>query len=601
MLAALALTAALAAARPVPSPGATAYAVSMPEPSSHFFHVEVRYPEVGGPLRFAFPAYAPGGWTIDEVARNVLDLAATDGAGRPLPATRIDKQTWTIAKPSDATVVVRYRVWADEKGTPYGARLNAAMAHANLSVILGYVPERQRDPARLTIEPAPGWKVACSLPATTGRPDVYEAPGFDLLADGIFIAGTWTEYGVDTRDAHYRLVFSQAPDFKDRKVVDDVGAIAREAEAVFGETPFSAYLFIYILEPDAGHGGIEHLFGTSIAQPQHAFDEREDYRKFLGVTAHELIHAWNVKRLRPAGLGPFDYTREIHTHNLYVAEGFTSYYGPLVQARSGLLSREEYFKVLAEGLVTDRDNVGIREKSLQDHSWDWWLKSDIPYLTFRTNYSRGSLVALVLDLEIRAATGGERSLDDAVRALWVRTAKRATGYTDAELREALLTGGAPGMDARLDAMVTTPGPLDVAGALARVGVEIVPDPAGPAVPSIGWRTSTTGKEFPSLDWVQPGSPAARAGLQSRDLILALGDRRVSAERLDRELGRLTPGTPVTVAFFRDGALQRAEVTPGPAVPAKLIVRARTDATPEQKALLEGWLAAHAAPLPATKK
>jgi len=590
------VAAALAVSAPATSGGETAYVITMPEPTSHFFQVEVRYRGVSGPLRFAFPAFAPGGWMIDEVARNVLDVSAADGAGTALAATKIDKQTWTIARPSDGSVVVRYRVYANETGTPYAARLNAAMAHANLSAILGYAPERQRSAARLTIEPAPGWKIACSLPEATGRPGAYRATNFDVLADAIFIAGNWTEESFDSGGAHYRLVFSQAPDFHDRKVVDDVRAIAREAAAVFGETPFASYLFIYILEPEMpGHGGIEHLFGTSICQPETAFEDRETYNRFLGVTAHELIHAWNVKRLRPAGLGPFDYTREAPTHNLYVAEGFTSYYAGIVEIRGAVITRDEFYKRLADGLVVDRANVGMREKSLQDHSWDWWLKSSIPYLTFRTNYTRGSLVALVLDLEIRKATGGARSLDDVMRALYGRTASRASGYTDVELREAFASAGAAGMDARLDALVTKPGPLDVDAALATVGLEVVPDPASPAVPFVGWRTGTAGKDFPSIDWVEPGSPASRAGLQDRDLLVAIGDRRVSAETLDKELRRLAPGRPVPVAYFRDGLLRQAEVAPAEPVPPKLLVRERADATPEQKSLLDGWLSAPSPP------
>jgi len=390
-------------------------------------------------------------------------------------------------------------------------------------------------------------------------------------------------------------VFSRAPDVKDRKVADDVRKIVREAAAVFGETPFDRYLFLYVLEAEGGRGGIEHLFGTSICAPLDSFEDREAYRKFLGVTAHEFVHAWNVKRMRPAGLGPFDYTKESPTHNLYVAEGFTSYYGYLVAARGGAITREEYFKILAESLVTDRGNPGILAKSLEAHSWDWWLPTDIPYLTYRTNYTRGSLVALVLDVEIRVATGGKRSLDDVMRSLYRRTGTRATGYTDAELREALVAGGAPGMDAHLNAMVQTPGTLDVVEALALLGVEVVPDPASPAVPFVGWRTSSTGKDFPALDWVEPGSPAATAGLQDRDLVVALGDRRIPAERVDKELMFLTPGKPVEVSFFRDGILRRVELIPGAVQPPKLIVRPREDASPEQKGRLEAWLGARSVP------
>ncbi len=589
MVAALTLSAVLAT---------TSYRVAMPDPASHFFNVEVRFEQVKAPLRFAFPAFSPGGWRIDEVAGNVLDLAAIDGGRKILPAVKIDKQTWEIGKPGDGTVVVAYRVYANERGTPYAARLNTAMAHANFASILGYAPERQRAPARLAIQPFGDWKVACSLAPAGSTPLTYEAPDFDLLADGIFLAGDWTEVGFDDGSARYRLVFSRAPEFKDRKVGDDVQKIVREAAAVFGETPFDRYLFLYLLEAEGGHGGIEHLFGTSICAPLESFEDREAYRKLLGVTSHEFVHAWNVKRMRPAGLGPFDFTTESPTHNLYVAEGFTSYYGNLVAERGGATTRDEYFAALAGTLVTDRGNPGIRVKSLESHSWDWWLESNIPYLTYRTNYSRGSLVALVLDLEIRKATGGKRSLDDVMRSLYGRTGKRATGYTDAELREALAKDGAPGMDARLDAMVTAPGTLDAAAALALVGVEVVPDSASPVVPFFGWRTSSSGKDFPALDWIEPGSPAAAAGLQDRDLIVALGDRRLTAERLDKELALLVPGKPVSISFFRDGILRRVELIPEAPVPPKLIVRPRADATPEQKSRLEAWLGARsAAPTP----
>ena len=580
MVATLALAAALTT---------TSYRVAMPDPTSHFYNVEVRFESVKAPLRFAFPAFSPGGWVIDEVAKNVLDLGAVDGGHRALAAVKIDKQTWEIAKPGDGTVVVAYRVYANEKGTPYAARLNADLGHANLASILGYAPERQKAPARLTIAPYGDWKVACSLAPAAGTPDTFEAQNFDILADGIFLAGRWTEVDFEDGGARYRLVFSRAPDFKDRKVGDDARKIVHEAAAVFGDTPFDRYLFVYILESDTGRGGIEHLFGTSICAPLDSFEDRDAYRKFLSVTAHEVVHAWNVKRMRPAGLGPFDYTKETPSHDLYVAEGFTTYYGNLVSVRGGATTREEYFKSLADGLVTDRGNSGMKVKSLEDHSWDWWIGSDIPYITFRANYTRGSLVALVLDLEIRQATGGKRSLDDVMRALYRKTGARATGYTSVELREALVSGGAPGMDARLDAMVKTPGRLDVAKTLASVGVEVVADPATPAGAFVGWRTSTTGKDFPAIDWIEPGSPAAAAGLQDRDLVLALGGRRLAAEKIDKELALLKPGQPVEVAFFRDGTLGRVTMIPGDLLPPKLLVRAKADASPDQKLRLDAWL------------
>ena len=575
----------------------TGYRVAMPDPGSHFFQVQVRYERVTGPLTFRFASFTPGGWRIDEVAKNVMDLTASDGRGKPLAAEKIDTKSWSIGKPVDGVAVVSYRIYANERGTPYAARLNDRLAHANLACILGYVPERQRAPAKLTVVPFGDWTVSSSLGEAPDARGAYGASDFDALADGIVIAGHWTEMAFTEGGTRFRLAFSQPPEVGDRKVVDDVRAIVRESGAVFGEVPFDRYLFVFLLEPETGRGGIEHQYGTSICMPADSFTEREDYRRFLGVTAHEYFHAWNVKRMRPAGLGPFDYTKEAPTHNLYVAEGFTSYYGPVAQVRGGAITREEYFKALAESLVTDRNNAGAKAKSLESFSWDWWLVSDIPYLTFRTNYTRGALVALVLDLEIREATRGARSMDDVMRGLFRRTGLRATGYTDAELREALARDGAPGMDARLDALVKSPGSLDVAAALARAGIEVVPDPETPLAPLVGWRSATKGADFPVIDWVEPGSPAAKAGLQDRDVLLSLGGRKVTAEKLDRELARLTSGKPVEIAFFRDNVLRRIELVPGEPIAPKLLVRDKKDATDEQKALGKAWLAARA-PQPA---
>jgi predicted metalloprotease with PDZ domain len=350
------------------------------------------------------------------------------------------------------------------------------------------------------------------------------------LADGIFLAGDWTEVAFDEGGTHYRLVFSRKPDFKDRKVEDDVRKIVRQAAAVFGDVPFDRYLFLFLTESDGGRGGIEHLYGTSICLPLDSFEEREAYRKFLGVTAHEFVHAWNVKRMRPAGLGPFDYTKESPTHNLYVAEGFTTYYGWLAATRGGALTREEYYKNLAEGLVTDRENAGIRVKSLEDQSWDWWLDSSIPYLTFRTNYTRGSLVALVLDLDMRDAGPGGRSLDDAMRALYRRTGKRATGYTDAELRQALRPGRRTGHGQAPDEMVKAPGALDVVTRRSpRLASRSSPTPRSPRAVR-GLALHDDRRDPPTLDGIEPGScrprgPGRRRTSWSRSTTGAFPPRR----------------------------------------------------------------------------
>ena len=572
------------------APPPTTYTVGMPDPSSHFFHVTARFEQVKGPFAFAMPMWTPGGYVVDEVAGYVLDFSSVDGAGRALRSRKTDTRTWSIEVPNDGVVEVRYRVWANERGTPYAARLNGAMGHANLVRLLGYAPDRLGAPARVRFEPFSDWKVATSLP---GDGKVYTAPDYDALADGIAIFGKWSETSFDEGGAHWRIVFSQPMDFKKNELVKDVRALTREAAAVFGVVPFKDYLFITLIEAETGRGGIEHKDGTSMCAAADIFDDREKYARYLGLVAHELVHAWNVKRLRPAGIGPYDYARETPTKNLYVAEGFTSYFGPLALVRSGAVKREEFLKDLGERIVTDRDNAGNLAKSLEDHSWDWWLETKIPYLTYRSNYTRGALVAWKLDQEIRAATGGARSLEDVMKGLYDQIAPRATGYTDQELRQALVRFGAPGMDARLDALVSRPGPFDAEPLLDGLGLELVPDPASPASVWVGWRTSGTGREFPTIDWVVPGSPAAKAGLEDKDVIVAIDGKRAAVERLDKDLATLAAGKDVAVSYFRDRTLVTSRIAPEASRPAKVLVRPRADASEEAKKRLEAWLAPRA--------
>jgi predicted metalloprotease with PDZ domain len=582
-----------AASASLAAPPPTTYTVAMPDPSSHFFHVTARFEGVKGPFEFALPMWTPGGYVADEVAGYVLDFAAADGKGKALASRKTDTRTWTVDPTADGVVEVRYRVWANERGTPYAARLNGAVGHANLVRLLGYAPDRLAAPARVRFEPFGSWKVATSLPPLAGDGKVYTAADYDALADGIAIFGNWSETSFDEGGAHWRIVFSQPMDFKKNDVVKDVRAMAREAAAVFGVVPFKDYLFITLIEAETGRGGIEHKDGTSMCAAGDIFDDREKYARYLGLVAHELVHAWNVKRLRPAGIGPYDYARETPTKNLYVAEGFTSYFGPLALVRSGAVTRDEFLKDLGERIVTDRDNVGNLAKSLEDHSWDWWLQSKIPFLTFRSNYSRGALVAWKLDQEIRSATGGAKSLEDVMKGLYGQIAPRATGYTDGELRQALVKWGAPGMDARLDALVSRPGGFDAAPLLEGLGLEMVPDPASPAAVYLGWKTSGTGKDFPTIDSVVPGSPAAKAGLEDRDMVVAIDGRRLAVERLDKELATLSAGKEVAVSYFRDRALVISRITPEASRPAKVLVRPRTDASDEAKKRLDAWLAPRA--------
>lgn len=572
------LAAAPAGARPqAASRPALQYELQMPDPVSHLFRVTITARVAGSePVAFQMPAWSPGRYVIYDFARNVQDVSAADGAGRPLRVTKTDKQTWDVAGSQDGVVVFRYRVYANNLSGTF-SQLNARHASINGASVFASRVGHKSDPIHLKVDAPGGWRIAHPRSRTLFERE-FDFENYDLLVDSpMAISPNLRIQSFRVDGVEYRVVVSQfGEDVEDiGRYVADVERIVRAENALLGPPPdLDRYTFFVYFAPLAeSSDGMEHLASTCIVRT-HPLGSKDGYPGLLWVTAHEFFHLWNVKRIRPVELGPWDYTRENYTRSLWIAEGITSYYADLFLRRAGLLTDEGYYRALAE-MIAQHDNTPGREvTSAEQASFDTWL-----YLATsprqRTNasriavdyYNKGAVLGLLLDLEIRSRTGGRRSLDDVFRLLWSRffvgeTAAtyyyKGRGYTGADFLAAVNEVSGTDFGEWFARYVSGTDEPDFATPLASVGLafererRIIDADYGVKLDGPNGRLRVVSIEDDGL--------AARAGLRRNDVIVRIGDS-VATVPAARELFGKGTVSPVPIRVLRGSELIGLTIPP----------------------------------------
>lgn len=571
----------------------------MPEPHTHRFQVEIGVAGVHGPAELVMPAWAPGSYLIREFARNVGHFQAEDGTGTPLAWRKTSKHTWRIDAPADGTLRVRYTAYANELSVR-ASHLDASHGYVNGTSVFMYVAGREHEPLAVRVDAPAGWRVTTALP-TTGAPDVFAASGYDELADSPFEIGThdlleWDVDGVPHRYAVWGRGNLDAP-----RLLADTDRIVRAARELFGALPYRGFTFFLHLTP-GGRGGLEHRDSTSLQVDRWSFRGRP-YEETLALVAHEHFHAWNGKRIRPATLGPFDYTRENHTSRLWVVEGLTTYYTEMILRRAGIVSPKRCLKRIGEMIERFRALPGARAQTLEAASWDTWIRfyrpdADTPNSQI-SYYQKGALVGLLLDLRIRAATGHARSLDDVMRLLWERYGSRDVGFPEeGGIREVAEEACGEDLGEFFERSLRSTGPLDLESALDTAGVRIGTGggtdgearatPETPAHPEpLGMRLRDENGHT-RVTHVLAGTPAYEAGVNAGDELLALDGFRVSAATLPARVAESEPGKPLALALFRRDELKEVQVAAAPPRPWLRLERLE-DPTPLQTAIFADWL------------
>jgi predicted metalloprotease with PDZ domain len=484
---------------------------------------------------------------------------------------------------------VSYRVYAHEMSVRTNW-VEAGFALINGARRLGTLADGVRRPHEVVIAPAAGWRRSMTgLPALPGGEHRYRAPDFDTLVDSPILVGNPAvyEFSIDGKP-HYLVNEGEGGVFDGARAAKDLEAIVREHRRMWGSLPYDKYLFLNVIT-EAG-GGLEHLNSTVLMTTRWATRTRRNYLTWLDLASHEYFHVWNVKRLRPVELGPFDYENEVHTRSLWVAEGITDYYADLAVHRAGLSTREEYLDSLSDKIEELQTTPGREVQSVELASHDAWIKYYRPdensANTSISYYTKGSVIALVLDAKIRQATNGAKSLDDVMRAEYDKYSG-TRGYTPEEFRAVAQQVAGIDLSAFWRTAIEGTSELDFTEMLETFGLRFRPVPAGRARPWLGITTRNDAGRL-LVSQVRRDGPAVAAGLNVDDEIVAIDDYRVRADRWDNRLDQYRPGDKIRITVFRREKKMEIDATFASEPPRqwRLEVTALTDA---QKARQAAWL------------
>ncbi|MES2808639.1 MAG: PDZ domain-containing protein [Bacteroidota bacterium] len=414
------------------------YNVSFPEAQAHYADVEMKITGLKQTsLELKMPVWTPGSYLVREFAKNIESLSVTAG-GKNLPATKTRKNIWTVKTTGISAVTVTYRVYAFEISVRTSFIDNKYAFLSSPDIFL-YPGNMLNSPATIHIKPYKKWdKVTTSLEKINGDPFTCYSPNFDILFDSPIEVGNQEVFNFNVDGVAYEVAMTGGGTYDDERIKQDFTKIIREQVAIFGENPNKHYTFI-VHNYLKGGGGLEHLSSTVLGASRDGYSTEKNYQSFLSLASHEHFHLWNVKRLRPIVLGPFDYDNEAYTTNLWIAEGFTAYYQDVIVHRTKLYPTSNFLALMGAQISNLENQPGLKVQTLSASSYDAWIKAYRPNEnsanTGISYYTKGALVGLLLDLEIINNSKGKYALDDVMKYMYNEYYKvKKRGYTDAEFK-----------------------------------------------------------------------------------------------------------------------------------------------------------------------
>jgi len=580
-----------AGARPAATGPTLRYTLAMPAPQTHYFEVKM---ELGGfPADYTdvkMPVWAPGSYLVREFSKNVEGLQARTAAGQALPVEKINKNTWRVRHAKQASFRVSYRVYAFELSVRTSF-LDADHGYLNGSSIFLFPAENKGLGSTVVVQPAAGWaQVSTALrPAAGGGKFTYRAASYDELADSPMEIGNqkileFTANGTPHQVAMYGTYTADEP-----KLLADLKRLCEAAHGVVGQNPLDHYLFI-VHNLERGGGGLEHLYSTTLEVGRTVYGTDAGYKSFLGLAAHEYFHLWNVKRIRPVALGPFNYDQENYTHLLWVSEGMTEYYSKVINLRAGFLTREEYLGRLGNVITAVEATPGNRIQSAAEASFDAWIKFYRPNEnagnTQISYYDKGDLIGTWLDLNIAQATQGAKHLDDVLRLLYATYYQKAgRGFTDQEFQDAVALVAGRRYDAFFANCVYGTQTLDYATALGYAGLTLKSTPVDGG--SLGADFSNRAGKL-LVTGVGRDGAAWTGGLNVNDEVLLINGV-APVEESTKALLSGPAGTEVKLQLRRDGLPRELTLKMAASPGRKFSIEPLPNPTPAQQKVLARWL------------
>jgi predicted metalloprotease with PDZ domain len=568
------------------------YAVSFKEPQAHYADVEMDLSGVSKEyIDVKMPVWAPGSYLIREFSKNVEGFTAA-AAGKQLRAEKITKNTWRIYTGKSKSVQIKYSVYAFEVSVRT-AFIDATHAFLSPTAIFMYPDKQLALESTVKVIPFAGWsKVSTGLPAVAGEQFTYKASNYDILFDSPIEVGNQEVFDFMAAGVKHEVAMYGGGNYNAERLKVDMAKIVEQATAIYGENPNKNYTFI-VHNFARGGGGLEHLNSTVLGASRDGYSTERGYNGFLNLVAHEYHHLWNVKRLRPVALGPFDYDNENYTTDLWIAEGFTAYYENKFMLRAGFITPEEFVGTLTAAVAAVVNTPGAKVQSASEASFDAWIKYYRPNEnsnnTTVSYYSKGEIVGMLMDIEIANATKGTKSLDDVMKAMYLQCKTKGRGYTDAEFKAMVEKISGMSFINFWDKYVNGTFPIEYVKYLGYAGIKLEDLNAGKNIPYLGVAARKTEGHI-LISAVSRNSAAWIAGLNVGDEVLSVDG--VAAEPviektssfLDKKVGDV-----ITVRVKRDDRDLDIKATLKATPNVRLSPSIATDVTDGQKLVLKKWM------------
>jgi predicted metalloprotease with PDZ domain len=575
-----------------------AFKVTFVEPQAHYAEVEMELSGVkADQLDLKMPVWTPGSYLVREFAKNVEGFRVSGSSGNELNFRKINKNTWRINTARNSSVKVNYRVYSFEISvrTSFVDESHAFLSPTGLFL---YPAGKLNLPSTVTIIPHRNWaKISTGLEKVAATENTFSAPDFDILYDSPIEVGNQDVFEFSAAGVNHEVVMYGGGTYDKEVLKRDMAKIVHEQTKVFGVNPNKRYVFI-VHNFNSGGGGLEHLNSTVLGATRNAYSSEAGLLKFMGLVSHEYFHLWNVKRLRPIALGPFNYDEENYTRSLWIAEGFTAYYQEVFTQRAGLQTPERFVANLATVISSVENQPGNKVESVSDASFDAWIKQYRPNENSPNStisyYSKGSLIALIMDLQIIHSTQGRAGLDEVMKAMYDEYyVKLKRGYTDKEFKDMAEKIAGHSLSNIYDDYVNGVKTIDYNKYFNYAGLTILNEAADIAEPYLGIATALREGRM-LITQVARGSGAWNDGLNVNDEILSIDNYVInktntgSAEMLKYIAGRRI-GDKVKVALIRDGQHRTIEVSLGRNPAVKYGITPIENPSEMQMAVRRRWL------------
>jgi len=409
----------------------TRYKISYDKPTRQFLTIEAQFEGISSDNFFLnLPNWRPGRYQEQHFAKRIKDFAVINENGINLPFEKSDLSTWKVACKDSKSITVKYSYHAAlmDAGNTW---LDDEQLYINFINCIMYTDESRNSPFRIDLHLPENYRIACGLEQTDNHQ--LTAPNYNILVDSpMFASDSLRKIGYQVGGRNYHLWIQGQLNRTDEELIHDFERFTQKTYEVMGLLPCEEYHFLFQVLPYKHYHGVEHWNSTVITiGPDKALGERERYADFLGVSCHELFHTWNVIRLRPKEMVPYEFQKPNLHYTGFITEGVTTYYGDLLLARSGVYSISEYEAELNKLLKRHFENDGRINYSVAESSFDLWLDGYEKGVPGRkvSIYNEGALAAMILDLSIRKKFNNAKSLDHVMRLMWERHGKDMTGYT----------------------------------------------------------------------------------------------------------------------------------------------------------------------------